>query len=173
MSTDSISPLRQRMLDDMSGRRLTPATQRQYILAVKRLAAFLGRSPDTATPEELRAFVQRAFGPSEPSFYTQLMQLLGRAMKPAQTLLLDRQRAIIGRKQDRKQRIGGNQTINNSGTTSFNAQTTAGNAVITTNSGGTAPTSSSSRAYCLPHRRSRWQRRCAQPAVRHCPSACG
>jgi hypothetical protein len=31
-------------------------TQREYIRAVKRLATFLGRSPDTATPEELRAF---------------------------------------------------------------------------------------------------------------------
>jgi integrase/recombinase XerD len=56
MSEKPISPLRQRMLDDMSVRRFTPATQRQYILAVKRLAAFLGRSPDTAIPEELRAF---------------------------------------------------------------------------------------------------------------------
>jgi integrase/recombinase XerD len=39
-----------------SVRRFTPDTQREYIRAVKRLAAFLGRSPDTATPEELRAF---------------------------------------------------------------------------------------------------------------------
>ena len=56
MSEKPISPLRQRMLEDMSVRRFTPATQREYIRAVKRLAAFLGRSPDTATPEELRAF---------------------------------------------------------------------------------------------------------------------
>ena len=56
MSEKPISPLRQRMLEDMSVRKFTPATQREYIRAVKRLAAFLGRSPDTATPEELRAF---------------------------------------------------------------------------------------------------------------------
>jgi site-specific recombinase XerD len=56
MSEKPISPLRQRMLEDMSVRRFTPATQRQYIRAVKGLAAFLGRSPDTATPEELRSF---------------------------------------------------------------------------------------------------------------------
>jgi len=56
MSEKPISPLRQRMLEDMSVRRFTPDTQREYIRAVKRLAAFLGRSPDTATPEELRAF---------------------------------------------------------------------------------------------------------------------
>jgi integrase/recombinase XerD len=56
MSDQPISPLRQRMLDDMNVRRFTPDTQREYIRAVKRLAAFLGRAPDTATTEELRAF---------------------------------------------------------------------------------------------------------------------
>jgi len=56
MSEKPISPLRQRMLDDMNVRRFTPDTQREYIRAVKRLAAFLGRSPDTATAEDLRAF---------------------------------------------------------------------------------------------------------------------
>ena len=56
MSEKPISPLRQRMLEDMSVRRFMLDTQREYIRAVKRLAAFLGRSPDTATPEELRAF---------------------------------------------------------------------------------------------------------------------
>jgi integrase/recombinase XerD len=40
----------------MSLRRFVPDTQREYIRAVKRLAPFLGRSPDTATPDELRAF---------------------------------------------------------------------------------------------------------------------
>jgi integrase/recombinase XerD len=56
MSEKPISPLRQRMLEDMNVRRFVPDTQREYIRAVKRLATFLGRSPDTATPEELRAF---------------------------------------------------------------------------------------------------------------------
>ena len=56
MSEKPISPLRQRMLEDMSVRRFMLDTQREYIRAVKRLAAFVGRSPDTATPEELRAF---------------------------------------------------------------------------------------------------------------------
>ena len=56
MSDKPISPLRQRMLDDMNMRRFVPDTQREYIRAVKRLAAFLGRSPDTATAEELRVF---------------------------------------------------------------------------------------------------------------------
>ena len=56
MSEKPISPLRQRMLEDMNMRRFVPDTQREYIRAVKRLAIFLGRSPDTATAEELRAF---------------------------------------------------------------------------------------------------------------------
>src|SRR6202163_3376249 len=56
MSDKPISPLRQRMLEDMNMRRFVPDTQREYIRAVKKLASFLGRSPDTATPEELRAF---------------------------------------------------------------------------------------------------------------------
>ncbi|MEL7364246.1 site-specific integrase [uncultured Neptuniibacter sp.] len=51
-----ISPLRQRFIDDMSMRRLAPKTQSSYIRAVKRFAQFLGRSPHTATPEDLRRF---------------------------------------------------------------------------------------------------------------------
>src|SRR3979411_330335 len=55
MSEKPISPLRHSMLEDMSMRRFVPDTQREYIRAVKRLATFLGRSPDTATTEDLRA----------------------------------------------------------------------------------------------------------------------
>src|ERR1700739_2618493 len=56
MSAKPISPLRQRMLEDMSLRGFTPDTQGDYIRAVKKLASFLGRSPDTETAEDLRAF---------------------------------------------------------------------------------------------------------------------
>jgi integrase/recombinase XerD len=56
MSEKPISPLRQRMLEDVNVRRFTPDTQREYERAVKWLAAFLGRTPDTTTAEELRAF---------------------------------------------------------------------------------------------------------------------
>ena len=59
MSEKPISPLRQRMLEDMNMRRFVPDTQREYIRAVKRLTTFLGRSPDSASPEELRAFQLR------------------------------------------------------------------------------------------------------------------
>jgi len=54
--TPTVSPLRQRMIDDMRMRKFAGKTQIHYIRAVRRLAAFLKRSPDTATAEELRAF---------------------------------------------------------------------------------------------------------------------
>ena len=51
-----ISPLRQRMIEDMNLRKLAPKTQDAYILAVKKLGKFLGHSPHTATKEDLRNF---------------------------------------------------------------------------------------------------------------------
>lgn len=51
-----ISPLRQRMIDDMRMRKLSPKTQASYIRVVKRFARFLGRSPDTASAEDLRRY---------------------------------------------------------------------------------------------------------------------
>ena len=56
MSETPISPLRRRMIEDMTIRNFSADTQRNYIRAVKNLAIFLGRSPDTATPEDLRLF---------------------------------------------------------------------------------------------------------------------
>ncbi len=55
-STREISPLRQRMLEDMRLRKLAPQTQASYVRSVRRLAKYLHRSPDTATVEELRNF---------------------------------------------------------------------------------------------------------------------
>ena len=52
----AVSPLRQRMLEDMRMRRLAPKTQTAYIRAVRRLAGYLHRPPDTATIEDLRNF---------------------------------------------------------------------------------------------------------------------
>jgi len=51
-----VSPLRQRMIDDMCARKLSPKTQQSYLRAVYRLARFLGRSPDTVNGDELRRF---------------------------------------------------------------------------------------------------------------------
>ena len=56
MSETPISPLRQRMIEDMTVRKLGAATQRNYVRAVKTLSEFLGRSPASATPEDLRRF---------------------------------------------------------------------------------------------------------------------
>ena len=56
MSTTSLSPLRQRMIEDMSLRNLAPRTQEAYIRGCRKLAAFLRRSPDTATAEDIRLF---------------------------------------------------------------------------------------------------------------------
>ena len=55
-TTPTGSPLRQRMIEDMHMRRLAPRTQESYIRAVVKLAAFLKRSPDMATIEDLRHF---------------------------------------------------------------------------------------------------------------------
>ena len=55
-STRSMTPLRQRMIEDMRMRKLAPKTQTGYIRAVRQLAGFLGRSPDTATVDDLRRY---------------------------------------------------------------------------------------------------------------------
>jgi len=49
-------PLRQRLIDDMNMRRFSSETQRNYLRDIGRLATFLGRSPDTATADDLRRF---------------------------------------------------------------------------------------------------------------------
>src|SRR5262245_64198274 len=57
MSTDStVSPLRQRMIEDMAARKLGRHSQRSHISSCKRFAAFLKRSPDTATADDIRRF---------------------------------------------------------------------------------------------------------------------
>src|ERR1700680_2914480 len=55
-STREISPLRQRMLEDMRLRKLAPHTQAGFVRAVPKLAGYLRRPPDTATVEDLRNF---------------------------------------------------------------------------------------------------------------------
>ncbi len=56
MTNTTISPLRQRMIEDMTVRGFTPGTRRGYLVAVKNLASFLGRSPDQANAEDLRRY---------------------------------------------------------------------------------------------------------------------
>lgn len=59
MSTRTISPLRQRMIDDMTARKLSPQTQEAHIRGCKRFAAFLQRSPETATADDICRFQLR------------------------------------------------------------------------------------------------------------------
>src|SRR5215813_4042201 len=68
MSEKPISPLRRRMLEDMDVRRLGEKTKSNYIYHVSNFTTFLGRSPDTATAEEVRRFqvqlTEMGVGPS-------------------------------------------------------------------------------------------------------------
>lgn len=56
MSMRTISPLRQSMIDDMTARQMGPKTQKDYIRSCKRFTVFLGRSPETATADDIRRF---------------------------------------------------------------------------------------------------------------------
>jgi integrase/recombinase XerD len=56
MTDKAISPLRQRMIEDMMIRKFAPKTQHDYVQRVKHFAAFLGRSPDTASFEDVRRY---------------------------------------------------------------------------------------------------------------------
>ena len=51
-----MSPLRQRMIEDMTLAELAAGTQQHYIQAVRRLAAHYRRSPDQLTEEEVRTY---------------------------------------------------------------------------------------------------------------------
>ena len=55
-STKSVSPLRQRMIEDMRMRKLSAKTQAQYLRSVTTLSEYLKRSPHTATSEDLRRY---------------------------------------------------------------------------------------------------------------------
>jgi site-specific recombinase XerD len=64
-----VSPLRQRLIEDMNMRRFSPETKRNYVRDVARFAAWLGRPPDKATAEDLRRFQveEREAGMSSPT----------------------------------------------------------------------------------------------------------
>jgi integrase/recombinase XerD len=56
MTDEAMSPLRRRMIEDMMVRKFVEKTQKDYIRHVKDLTIFLGRSPETATREDLRLY---------------------------------------------------------------------------------------------------------------------
>src|ERR1700739_2941123 len=56
MTDEAMSPLRRRMIEDMTIRKFAPKTQHDYVQGIKNFAAFLGRSPDTASFEDVRRY---------------------------------------------------------------------------------------------------------------------
>ena len=56
MTQEKMSPLRARMIEDMRIRGMAETSQKAHIRALKDFTAFLGRAPDTASPDELRAY---------------------------------------------------------------------------------------------------------------------
>jgi site-specific recombinase XerD len=89
----AISPLRRRMIEDMSVRKFGEKTQHDYLRQVETFAKFLGRSPDTATAEDLRRYQvhQTESGVQAPSMNSSAVALrffftvtLGRANLAAQ-----------------------------------------------------------------------------------------
>ena len=56
MTDEAMSPLRRRMIEDMTIRKFTSKTQHDYVQGIKNFAAFLGRSPDTASFEDVRRY---------------------------------------------------------------------------------------------------------------------
>ena len=56
MTDEAMSPLRRRMIEDMTIRKFAPKTQHDYVQRVKNFAAFLGRSPDKANFEDVRRY---------------------------------------------------------------------------------------------------------------------
>src|SRR5213595_3481746 len=56
MTDEATSPLRRRMIEDMTIRKLAPKTQHDYVQRIKNFAVFLGRSPDMASFEDVRRY---------------------------------------------------------------------------------------------------------------------
>ncbi len=68
MTDKAISPLRRRMIEDMTIRKLAPKTQASYIRAVRNFTAFLGRSPDRASAEDLARATRCIWRPAMSRF---------------------------------------------------------------------------------------------------------
>jgi site-specific recombinase XerD len=77
LSDRRVSPLRARMIEDMTVRGFTEKTRLDYVRHVHAFAAFIGRSPTTATPQDIRGFQlhQRQSGMQPPSIDTAVSAL--------------------------------------------------------------------------------------------------
>jgi len=74
---EKTTPLRERMIEDMRIRGMGDKAQKAHIRAIKDFAGFLGRSPDTATPDDLRAYQLHITdaGVTPPTFNARIMAL--------------------------------------------------------------------------------------------------
>ncbi len=77
MADHHVPVIRQRFLEDMRIKGLQPKTQTMYLRAMREFTRFLGRSPDTTTPEDLRSFqlVMKGKGVGEATFNNHLTVL--------------------------------------------------------------------------------------------------
>jgi len=66
MTDQAMSPLRRRMVEDMSIRKFTPGTQHNYVRFVKEFSIFFGRSPDKAAFEDVRRYLSLLKTSSDP-----------------------------------------------------------------------------------------------------------
>jgi integrase/recombinase XerD len=97
-----ISPLRQRLIDDMTMRRFSRETQRNYLRDIERFATWLGRSPHTATAEEVRRF---QIEQQEAGVPTPTMNMIVSALRFLFTQTLDRPdlaRKLVRTRHERK-----------------------------------------------------------------------
>ena len=77
MSDQYVSALRQRFLEDMRIKGLQPKTLTMYLRGMREFTRFLGHAPDSASPEDLRAFQldMKERGVGAPSFNNRLTVL--------------------------------------------------------------------------------------------------
>ena len=68
MTEERTTPLRERVIEDMRIRGMGDKAQKSHIRAIKDIATFLKRSPDTATPDDLQA-IYHGLGLLRPSFH--------------------------------------------------------------------------------------------------------
>jgi Phage integrase, N-terminal SAM-like domain len=100
MSDETISPLRRRMIEDMTVRGIGEKTRNDYIRHVRTFSAFLGRAPDTATADGQRRF--QLFGHSLSRTTNAARKLEKRSVQPGarfgpRSLPPPLERRIVGR----------------------------------------------------------------------------
>ena len=89
-SAEAISPLRRRMIEDMTVRKFSDKTRHDYIRCIESFAKFLGRSPDTATPDDLRRYqvhqTESGIHPPAMNSSTSVLRLPTSSVDPAPVL---------------------------------------------------------------------------------------